>query len=109
MGVSLNSAYYPLNTTEVFTLTPSSGVHVDATSLGFDLSPNPTNGIVAVHCENEVAQHITITNILGNSVMEVIEPAVSEFTLDLSKLPAGIYFIRLSSAGSGTTRMIVRN
>jgi hypothetical protein len=61
------------------------------------LSPNPTEGIIAVHAAN--IEHITIENLLGERVLEVANPRASEFTLDLSKLPAGIYFARFEMAG----------
>jgi hypothetical protein len=85
-----------------------SGVGESTTEpIALQLSPNPTNGIVTAHTAIEGTQHIAIINVLGENVMNLTEPS-PDFTFDLSKLPPGAYFIKLSSSELTTTRMIVR-
>ncbi len=72
------------------------------------LQPNPSSGIIAVHSQTEEINHITVTNIVGQKIMEMAQPAVSDFIIDLSKYSSGIYIIKLSSAHLVTSRMIVR-
>ncbi len=59
--------------------------------------PNPTTGLITVQGASAKIQHITITNLLGESLIEQSTPGTASLTLDLSKLPAGIYFARFSS------------
>jgi photosystem II stability/assembly factor-like uncharacterized protein len=76
-----------------------------SSTITFDLiglSPNPTDGIITIHAAN--IEHVTVENLLGERVLEVANPRTSEFTLDLTKLPAGIYFARLEMA-SGVVEM----
>jgi hypothetical protein len=91
-----------LNTVEVFTPGPPDEVSSHSATLSVELSPNPTDGIITVHADN--TKHVTIENLLGRSVLEVANPRASEFTLDLSKLPAGLYFARFEMA-SGEVKM----
>jgi len=86
----------------------SSSVAERESAKTIELSPNPTPGIVKVRAYAWGMKHVTIMNTLGEDIMQIAEPASTDFTLDLSNLPAGAYFIRLSGAESTTTRMIVR-
>ena len=70
--------------------------------------PNPTTGIITVHNASANIQHVTVSSILGESVLELEHPNAPEFTLDLSKLPAGIYFARFVMAGEVVSRKIIR-
>jgi hypothetical protein len=72
------------------------------------LSPNPTNGIIAVHNAPENTRRITLINILGETVIDVTNPETSNFTLDLSKLPPGIYNARFVTPNSVTVKKIIR-
>jgi hypothetical protein len=47
-------------------------------------------------------------NVLGETFSEMKNPGAADFTLDLSKLPPGIYVARFASAGSVVTRKIIR-
>ena len=40
--------------------------------------------------------------------MEKLEPHSSEFTIDLSKLPAGMYYARFATANSVEVRKIIK-
>jgi hypothetical protein len=73
------------------------------------LSPNPTTGIITVHNASANILHVTVSSILGESVLELEHPNAPEFTLDLSKLPAGTYFARFSLPNEVVTRKIIRN
>jgi hypothetical protein len=76
-------------------------------SSSFDLSPNPTEGIITVHAAN--IKNVTVENLLGERVLEVANPRASEFTLDLTKLPAGLYFARFEmESGEVVMRKIVK-
>ena len=76
--------------------------------LNISLSPNPTTGIIAVHNALANILHVTVSSILGESVLELPHPNAADFTLDLSKFPPGTYFARFTIPGSDITRKIVK-
>jgi hypothetical protein len=94
--------YWPIS--EI--LGQNSGVKMSDGFNMIEISPNPTSGLVTVHGES--VSHITITNLLGQSLIEVSNPGAGSFTLDLSKLPAGTYYARFASERSVETKMIVK-
>jgi photosystem II stability/assembly factor-like uncharacterized protein len=76
--------------------------------LKISLSPNPTTGIITIHNAPANILRITITNLLGEIELELTHPNAQEFTLDLSKLPPGTYFVRFSLANEVITRKIMK-
>jgi photosystem II stability/assembly factor-like uncharacterized protein len=72
------------------------------------LFPNPTNGLLTVRGSSSNITHLTITNLLGQSLIEQSAPGAVSYTLDLSKLPAGTYFARFSIGGEIVTKKIVK-
>jgi len=84
------------------------GVAIDNTALEqIALSPNPTNGIVAVQGV-PVSTQVQVMNVLGVAVQEMARTMEPNFTLDLSKLAPGTYYIRFSSANSVVTKKVMR-
>jgi photosystem II stability/assembly factor-like uncharacterized protein len=76
--------------------------------LNVSLFPNPTTGSVTIQSTSENIVHITISNLLGESVIELANPNSPEFTLDLSKLPPGTYFVRFALPSEVITRKILK-
>ena len=72
------------------------------------LSPNPTTGIITVHNTSANILHVTINNIIGESVLELEHQNAPEFALDLSKLPQGTYFARFMMAGESIVKKIIK-
>jgi hypothetical protein len=72
------------------------------------LYPNPTTGIIIVHNAPSNMLHVTIANVLGETVSEIANPDIADFTIDLSKLPPGTYFAKFSGEGEVITRKIIR-
>ena len=85
-----------------------SKVNINNSTSPIKISPNPTTGIITVHNAPANILHVTITNVLGETVTELTNPGTSDFTLDLSQLPLGTYFARFSAAGSVIMRKIIR-
>jgi hypothetical protein len=73
------------------------------------LFPNPTDGIINVQNVPSVMENIIVVNVLGETVMELKNLDSQDFTLDLSKLTPGTYYVRFISAKSVTTKMALRN
>lgn len=72
------------------------------------LLPNPTTGIITVHNTPANITKATVLNLLGERVLEIAHPNSSDFTLDLSKLPAGTYFARFMVGEEVITRKILK-
>jgi len=74
--------------------------------------PNPSNGemTLAVQSETDRSLNLTVVDALGRVVrnIELNEGAVFNYQLDLSKEPAGIYYLRLrSESGEANVQRIV--
>jgi len=92
--------YFPLESLAVKTTI--------GTQPNISLSPNPTTGIIMVHNVSANILHVTVSSILGESVLELEYPNAPEFTLDLSNLPPGTYFARISLQNEIITRKIIK-
>jgi hypothetical protein len=78
------------------------------TNVKFGIYPNPTNDIIRIEGMLPDIKSIAVMNLLGETVMEQKNLHSPDFTLDLSKLVPGTYYIRFSSANSVVTKMVVR-
>ncbi len=74
-----------------------------------DIYPNPASGMVSIRSGGTVIQGIAVLNVLGENVLVVPIHRESSFTLDLSKLPSGTYFLRIQTAKGSALRKIVIN
>jgi hypothetical protein len=70
--------------------------------------PNPTTGVITIHNVPPNMQHITFSNVLGETVSEVVYPRAGGFTIDLSKLPPGTYVARFALPDEIITRKIIK-
>ncbi len=59
--------------------------------------PNPTTGIIRWNATGTV-EHIQITNLAGQVLMDTEQPAGN--TLDISRLPQGVYLLRVRMDGN---------
>jgi N-acetylneuraminic acid mutarotase len=73
-----------------------------------EMFPNPTNGLISISGLEHDEYNISVRNILGESVLDLKNPPAPDFTLDLSKLLPGTYYIRFASANSVVTKKVVR-
>jgi photosystem II stability/assembly factor-like uncharacterized protein len=73
--------------------------------LSISLSPNPTTGLITIHNAPANMLHVTITNVLGETVSEAASSGAADFKLDLSKHAPGIYFVRLG----GESVKVIKN
>jgi hypothetical protein len=72
------------------------------------LSPNPTTSLLYIRNAPENLAGITILNVLGEKVMEIAATHSSDFTIDLSNLPAGLYYARFAAPNSLEVRKIIK-
>jgi photosystem II stability/assembly factor-like uncharacterized protein len=72
------------------------------------LSPNPTTGILSIRNAPENITSISIVNVLGEKMLELSATHSTEFTIDISKLAAGIYDAIFYSANAIESRKIIK-
>lgn len=80
----------------------------------FMISPNPASDYVKMNAiaRKDLAIHINITDVLGNSVLsseETLHSGAFEKLLDVSKLRKGVYNFTISSPeGQSTKKLVIR-
>jgi N-acetylneuraminic acid mutarotase len=107
MGGSVGSAVFNWN--EYFTKEDAAVAQSSAPHESLDVYPNPTSGKITVQPNSSSANFtVTICNLLGQRVMDVLPEHTSSFTLDLSLLPPGPYVMTVSGSGRSSAHMIVK-
>ena len=98
---ALQVTIYPFSATSV-----SDSTQTERTSI--DLFPNPSTGLVtAVDLSGNIT-HLSISNILGEKLLDVGNINASKYTLDLSKFPAGTYIARFVTSSGVVSKKIIR-
>ena len=71
--------------------------------------PNPTSGSVFVQHESAIIERVTITDLYGRTVATI--PVYDYQTdIDLSKLPSGIYLLKIGMVNGGNvTTKVIKN
>ncbi len=77
----------------------------------FEVAPNPTSGnLHMMYSEEYAGNQFVLTNNLGQQVCQGSLPGKgNNYRLDLSDLPAGIYYLRLESRDGTKVKQIVRD
>ena len=101
-----SSATSYVATTDVFTPAPLGVRNADA-QLDFEIAPNPTNGMVTFRGVEHV-ERIMILNVIGESIVEKENCGAKSVNVDLSKLPAGMYFARCVTAREVINRQLTK-
>jgi hypothetical protein len=83
------------------------GVNVASVPVVVRISPNPATGRVEVDGLPNNARDISLENVLGTRVGEWTNSGSHILTLDLSKYPAGPYYLRFVSGMTVITKKIV--
>lgn len=104
---STDNGDFGMNTPAYFAidnLVVGSNVGIIAPELVLATYPNPFESFIRVHCEETV--DIRISNGTGATVFS--DQFTGEKQLNLSELPAGIYFLNAKSSTAQTTQKIVK-
>ena len=72
------------------------------TDVSINIYPNPTNGLL--HIEGQGTMHISVSNILGQTLMEA--EAEDNTTLDLGQFGQGFYLIRVATDNGVTVQKV---
>ena len=75
---------------------------VEENSANISIYPNPTNGLLNI--EGEDTMHISISNLLGQKVLEI--NAEGNATLDLGRYESGMYLVRIETENGVTVQKV---
>ena len=73
-------------------------------SLGFSVSPNPTNSAWSFNASKDAIANIQIVDLLGKVVVNT-----TSTTVDASALTTGIYFAKVNTANATATVKVIKN
>ncbi len=73
-----------------------------------DLFPNPTNGILNIHSEDQNIEFlIQVSDLQGREVFNAESILTNNNRIDLSGLPSGMYLVKLTNKGKSYSKTIV--
>ena len=72
----------------------------------FSVYPNPTNNIVNIKSNGEIITQLQVTDILGKTVLN---PAVTNNSIDISSLPSGMYLLNISTKTGKATYKVFKD
>ncbi len=77
----------------------------------FLVYPNPTNGILTINADPNLGiQHLNIFDIRGKLLdTQKLQGTLQINTIDITNIPSGVYFIRITSDKGNITRKIIKN
>jgi hypothetical protein len=86
------------------------GIHENALEKeGVQVYPNPTTGLFRVQSSQFRVHSFEVLDFYGRSLFSgVVEPGIVEQEFDISHLPAGIYFVRISLENQNIVKKIIR-
>jgi uncharacterized protein YigE (DUF2233 family) len=104
--------YAALNTERVGLLTSAgcdlaSIVNSTMNEGNFEISPNPSNGVFTINSSQNSTITPVVYNLIGAEVKRFNGINQFPYTLDLSDLPNGIYYIKNNRSGKSTTKKII--
>ncbi len=76
----------------------ASVVQAISASDSIEIYPNPTTGLVTISAGGISILGISVRNLLGEDVLDVANSYSSQLSIDLSKYPAGTYFLQVQTA-----------
>jgi hypothetical protein len=96
----------------IFSYTACSGINDQFEGAGISVFPNPGNGLLTIRGTSTHEDiEILVYNLVGDRIAEEKidgkKDAFFEKTFDLTRLPAGVYFLRLISAGKTQVKKFV--
>lgn len=106
--IPATSTYYSLTQNPSLLTCPVSVTEVQKNG-GFTLYPNPTTGEVSISLDatNEQLNEILVYNVMGQQVMMVKGQNKDYYSIDLSGMSKGIYFVKCNFASGSITRKIL--
>ena len=83
------------------------GVGLNELMEQIEIFPNPTNAFIQINADLGGRKELTVMSISGQTVLK--DSFLNNMkTLDLSSLPAGMYFIKITSKDGSVTQRIIK-
>ena len=73
----------------------------------FNIYPNPTNGLFMISTNNDEACIVSVSNVLGQEIIQINYDGSSPLSIDLDNYDTGIYTVKLSYPNKISTKSIV--
>ena len=80
----------------------------DFTKNNFKLYPNPSSSVFYIQRPGFEPMHISVYDVTGRLIYEVDDITQTNFTLDLSKTPSGLYFLKINEDGKILSTTILK-
>jgi hypothetical protein len=71
--------------------------------------PNPTNSNEIEIASEESISKLTLINVNGQMVKEIIKPIFNQNTYKINNLPQGFYFLQITAEKGNLTKKIIVN
>ncbi len=84
----------------------ATGIKEAASTVKFNVYPNPTTGKLTVEKDGEVIKHIEVTNLLGEVVLQ---PKLQDKTIDISSLANGMYILNITTQNGRAAQRVFKN
>ena len=81
-----------------------------ATAFGIRISPNPASDLIYFHTEQNIEATIEIFSLLGQRTFSTHRTIENAFSIDLSQMESGMYFIKITDADKkvGIQKFIIK-
>jgi hypothetical protein len=113
-----NGTYYTVVTTSTFTCPslPSNSILINYLSVpenavidgNFKLYPNPVNEELKITNEQLKIKRVILVDVLGKEVINARQKNVNEATVNVAKIPAGFYQVKIETDNGTFTSKIVK-
>ncbi len=80
----------------------------DLEKLNIKIYPNPTNQFVFIETESESTTELKVHTVDGKEISKLADEFSNDYTLDVSALPSGVYFLTLRQEGEEVKYRLVK-
>ncbi|HKC68587.1 MAG TPA: T9SS type A sorting domain-containing protein, partial [Bacteroidia bacterium] len=119
-AVSASGSFYQMTRTNISSFSPFAVVDQNATtgidkvtanSVALSLYPNPVANFVTIDFKNTDAKSVEVYNEIGAKVYssDIINKNTAGYKIDLSNLPAGIYYLKIGTTTEPITKKIIKS
>ena len=111
-----NGTYFTIVTLESCASQPSNSIEIDELSIGgnairdghFTIFPNPVNEQLTIKNEALLMNRVILIDVLGKEVINMQQNNVNEATINVAKIAAGVYQVRIETDQGIFTSKVVK-
>ncbi|MCL2246158.1 MAG: T9SS type A sorting domain-containing protein, partial [Lentimicrobiaceae bacterium] len=114
--VTENGSYFTIVTLDKCSSDPSNTILINDLSIGgnalkdghFTLFPNPVNEELIISNERFLINRVVLIDVLGKEVLNIQQKNVNKTTINVAKIPAGLYQVRIETNNGIFTSKVVK-